>query len=58
MGLNVLRMVDGLVTLVDKVNLKGLHFWQRKFLVWGQRAQEDVLVTYCIKQATPSDVYT
>ena len=32
MGLSVLRMADGLMTLVDEVNLRGgggggLHFW-------------------------------
>ena len=42
MGLSVLRMADGLVTLVDEVNLKGASLLARGVLVWGQRAQEDV----------------
>ena len=42
MGLSVLRMVDGLVTLVDEVNLKSASLLVRKVLVWGQRAQEGV----------------
>ena len=39
MGLSVLRMADG---LVDEVNLEGASLSVRGFLVWGQRAQEDV----------------
>ena len=36
-ALSVLRMTDGLVTLVDDVNLKGASFLVRKaFLVWGE----------------------
>ena len=42
MGLSVLRMADGLVTLVDEVNLKGASLLVRKVFGWGQRAQEDV----------------
>ena len=42
MVLSVLRMADGLVTWVDEVNLKGASLLVRRFLVWGQRAQEDV----------------
>ena len=42
MGLSVLKMADGLVTLVDEVNLKGASLLVRKVLVWEQRAQEDV----------------
>ena len=42
-GLSVLRMADGLVTLVDKGNLKGASLLVRKvFGLGGQRAQEDV----------------
>ena len=36
MGLSVLRMADGLVTLVDEVNLKGASLLVRKVLVWGR----------------------
>ena len=35
-------MADGLVTLVDVVNLKGALLFLRKVLVVGQRVQEDV----------------
>ena len=42
MGLSVLRMADGLVTLVDEVNLKGTSLLIRKVFGLGQRAQEDV----------------
>ena len=37
MGLSVLRMADGLVTLVDKVNLKGASLLVRK--AFGLRAE-------------------
>ena len=42
MGMSVLRMADGLVTLVDEVNLKGASLLVRKVFGLGQRAQEDV----------------
>ena len=35
MGLSVLRMADGLVTLVDEVNLKGASFLVRKVFGLG-----------------------
>ena len=35
MGLSVLRMADGLVTLVDEVNLNGASFWVRKVFGLG-----------------------
>ena len=44
MGLSVLRMAGGLVTLVEEVNLEGDFTFGKegKVLVWGQRAQEGV----------------
>ena len=42
MGLSVLKMVDGLVTLVDEVNLKGASLLVRRGFGLGQRAQEGV----------------
>ena len=42
MGLSVLRMADGLVTLVDEVNLKGASLLVRKVFGLGAEAQEDV----------------
>ena len=35
MGLSVLRMADGLVTLVDEVNLKGASLLARKVFGLG-----------------------
>ena len=35
MGLSVLRMADGLVTLVDEVNLKGASLLVRKIFSLG-----------------------
>ena len=35
MGLSVLRMTDGLVTLVDEVNLKGASLLVRKVFCLG-----------------------
>ena len=35
MGLSVLRMADGLVILVDEVNLKGASLLVRKFFGLG-----------------------
>ena len=42
MGLSVLRMADGLMTLVDEVSLKGASFLVRKVFGLGQRVQENV----------------
>ena len=42
MGLSVLRMADGLVTLVDEVNLKGASLLVRKVFGLEAEAQEDV----------------
>ena len=37
-----LRMADGLMTLVDDMNLKGFHLWQERSWVWRQRAQTSI----------------
>ena len=42
MGLSVLRMADGLVTLVDEVNLKGASLLVRRVLVWGRGRRRPV----------------
>ena len=39
MGLSVLRMADGLVTLVDEVNLKGASLLVRKVFGLGGRGR-------------------
>ena len=39
MRLSVLRMADGLVTLVDEVNLKGASLLVRKISVWGRECR-------------------
>ena len=36
------RMADGLMTLVDEVNLKGFHFWQGRSWVWRQRVKTGI----------------
>ena len=40
MGLSVLRMADGLVTLVDEVNLKGASLLVRKVFGLGAEGTE------------------
>ena len=41
-GLSDLRLADGLMTLVDELNLKGVSPLAREVLGWRQRAQEGI----------------
>ena len=52
MGLGVLRMADGLVTLVDEVNLKGASHLVRKIFGFRAEGAGGRRRFYCIKQVT------
>ena len=55
MGLSVLRMADGLVTLVDEVNLKGASLLVRK--VFGLGAEGCLHLRWVWQPLKPCDTY-